>query len=58
MSRYLKVKGKKDLYRDSDSQGIINDDSQGLKKAKELKARINKKEEELTDLKYTVQENL
>jgi hypothetical protein len=54
MSQYLKVKHKKHLYRDPQSKCIINTDSKGLKKAKELKARINKREEEIQDLKQTV----
>jgi hypothetical protein len=52
--KYLKVKNKTNYFRDSDSKGIIIDDETGLEKAKLAKERINKKEQEIEELKNTV----
>lgn len=52
--RYLKVKNKNNYFRDSDSKGIVIDDETGLHKAILEKERINKKEQEIEELKNTV----
>lgn len=56
----IKVNGKNNYYRDMNTKAIIIDDSLGLKKAKELKSQINKRNEEIEDLKRRMEniENL
>ena len=56
MSHYLKVKNKRHLYRDSETKSIISTDSEGLKKAKALKSRLNRKEEEVQELRGEIAE--
>jgi len=50
MSDFLKVKGKPNLIRDIHSKGVINTDLSAFKKAKALKAKINKKDDQIRSL--------
>lgn len=56
MTDLLQVKNKKNYYRNVETKNIIINDEAGLKKAKELKARLNKREEEIQDLKDQVKD--
>ena len=53
--RFLKVKGKPNYLRDNESSGIVNIDVKGLQLAKSVKKRLNKRDEEIQELKQQVQ---
>ena len=50
MTKKLKVKDRRNYYRDAESKAIIINDPSGLNKAKELKRRLNIKEERFNKL--------
>tara|TARA_B100001093_G_C26806795_1_gene1005838 strand:- start:1142 stop:1387 length:246 start_codon:yes stop_codon:yes gene_type:complete len=62
-TKYLKVKDERNLYRDSNSKGIINTDNSALREYKKLREfrnentrKINQYESDINSLKEEVTE--
>lgn len=54
--KYIPVEGHSNLYRDKDSHAIINMNSNAANRARELRERQLKKENEYEELKSEVNE--
>ena len=54
MSDYKKIKGRPKFLKDNYSKAIIINDPGGLERAKAIKERLNSKEQEIEELKKSV----